>query len=280
MRRRQPAAEWPAWATHTAAPPAGHAARPARAAGRGLRGDAVPDRDLPHAATATTATRAGAGRPVRGLDARDALLVIDVQRDFLPGGKLEVPAGALILPALNAWIAIFLARGLPVFASRDWHPAGHRSFRAQGGPWPAHCVERTPGAAFADGLQLPPDVGIVSKGCHVEQDAYSAFADTDLQRRLQAQGLRRLFVAGIAAEYCVLQTVLDARAHGFEVVVAVDAVAALEARAGDGERALAQMQAAGAVLLASPATAAAWVQAAAPSSARASATSPGDISTG
>ena len=218
------------------------------------------------------------------LDANDALIVVDVQRDFLPGGSLAVPAGAAILPRLNAWIAAFVARRLPVYASRDWHPPGHVSFRDQGGPWPPHCVAQTPGARFADGLQLPGDVGIVSKGCTAEADAYSAFEGTDLQHRLQACGIRRLFVGGIAAEYCVLSTVKDALALGFEVVLLRDAVAALDAEPGDGARALEAMRAAGARFVEwqdpSPGPLEPARQGATLSSASASACRPGDIRTG
>lgn len=178
----------------------------------------------------------------------DALLVVDVQRDFLPGGSLAVPAGAAILPRLNDWIDAFATRRLPVCASRDWHPPGHVSFHAAGGPWPPHCVAQTPGAGFADGLQLPAGACIVSKGTAPDADAYSAFQGTDLHRRLQLRGVRRLFVAGIAAEFCVQATVQDALALGYEVVLLRDAVAALDAEPGAGARAFAAMRDAGARL--------------------------------
>lgn len=178
--------------------------------------------------------------------AGDALLVVDVQTDFLPGGSLAVGGSDAILAPLNACTERFGAAGLPVFASRDWHPPGHCSFRNQGGPWPTHCVADTPGAAFPAALHLGAGCGIVSKGCSAAQDAYSAFERTDLQRRLQALGVRRLFVAGLATDYCVLASVLDARARGYEVIVLRDAIAAVEARPGDAARALAAMRAAGA----------------------------------
>lgn len=213
------------------------------------------------------------------LGPRDALIVVDVQRDFLPGGSLAVPAGAAILPRVNDWIATFASQRLPVYASRDWHPPAHMSFREQGGPWPPHCVAGTPGAGFADGLHLPAGAMIVSKGVAADADAYSAFQGTDLLRRLQARGVQRLFVAGIAAEYCVLATVQDALALGFGVVLLRDAVAALNG--GEGARALEAMRRAGATL-------AAWqdlagppaVQADALSSSAASARTPGDMCTG
>jgi len=135
---------------------------------------------------------------------------------------------------------------LPIFASRDWHPPDHCSFQAQGGSWPAHCVAGEPGADFPATLRLPAATAIISKGCSAAHDAYSAFGETELQPRLQAGGVRRLFVAGLATDYCVLATVIDARALGFEVVVLRDAIAAVELRPGDAARALATMSAAGA----------------------------------
>ena len=186
------------------------------------------------------------------LRAGDALLVVDLQRDFLPGGSLAVPGGDAVVEPVTAWLARFHALGLPVFASRDWHPPDHASFQAQGGPWPPHCVAGTPGAEFADALRLPPGIGIVSKGVAQGSAGYSAFEGTDLHRRLQARGVRRLFVAGLATDYCVLKTALDALALGYAVVLLTDAVAAVNVQPGDGTRALAQLQAAGATLAESP----------------------------
>jgi nicotinamidase-related amidase len=188
-----------------------------------------------------------------GLELRrgDALLVIDLQRDFLPGGSLAVAAGDAVLEPVNRCLQRFAARGLPVYATRDWHPPGHSSFRAAGGRWPPHCVAGTPGADFGSALRLPSDAGIVSKGGASGDDGYSAFGGTDLHRRLQAQGIRRLFVAGLATDYCVLNSVMGALALGYAVVVLRDAVAAVDVQRGDGERALAAMQARGATLAAS-----------------------------
>lgn len=178
----------------------------------------------------------------------DALLLVDVQRDFLPGGSLAVPQGDRVVAPLNRCVEAFVARGRPVFASRDWHPADHCSFREQGGPWPPHCVADSDGAAFAEGLRLPPMAMVVSKATSPERDAYSAFAGTDLQQQLRTQGVRRLVVGGLATDYCVLQTVIDACRAGFEVVVLRDAIAAVQAHPGDGDDALARMQQAGATL--------------------------------
>ena len=177
----------------------------------------------------------------------DALLVVDVQRDFLPGGALGVRGGDAVVPALNRYLAAARSHGAPVVATRDWHPAGHCSFAARGGPWPPHCVAGTTGAAFSPDLALPQDAVIVSKATGPDEEAYSAFAGTGLAQRLRDRGVRRVLVGGLATDYCVLHTVRDARAAGFEAVVLEDAVRAVELAAGDGERALAAMKAAGAL---------------------------------
>jgi len=177
----------------------------------------------------------------------DALLVVDIQNDFMPGGALGVQNGDEVIPLLNAWIDAFVRAGRPVFLTRDWHPADHCSFQAQGGPWPTHCVAGTPGAAFAPGLRLPPNPIIISKAAARDREAYSAFAGTDLGRQLTDAGVRRIYLGGLATEYCVLNTVLDARAAGFQVVVLDDAVRAVDVKPGDGAAALEQIQRAGAV---------------------------------
>ncbi len=184
-------------------------------------------------------------QPGRG----DALVVVDVQNDFLPGGALAVAEGDAVVPALNACIAAFAARGLAVFATRDWHPPDHCSFLAQGGPWPPHCIAGSDGAAFAPGLELPRDAELVSKGADPMCNAYSGFQGTDLAERLRARGITRVFVGGLATDYCVRATVLDALAEGFDAVVLGDAVRAVDVAPGDGERALAELRAAGAAVL-------------------------------
>jgi len=178
----------------------------------------------------------------------DALLVVDVQNDFLPGGALAVPAGDEVIAPLNAWLAAFAARGCGVFASRDWHPPEHCSFRGHGGPWPAHCVAGSPGAEFAASLALPPRAVVVSKGTARDADAYSAFSGTALAPALRAAHVRRLWVGGLATDYCVLETVRDARRLGFEVVVLQAAVRGVEVKEGDSARACEAMRAAGARL--------------------------------
>ena len=180
------------------------------------------------------------------LQTGDALIAVDVQNDFLPGGSLAVPEGDAVVPAINRYLAVFGARALPVFATRDWHPPNHCSFKAQGGIWPPHCVAATRGAEFASSLALPPTAIIVSKAATPEADAYSGFGGTDLAARLRACRVTRLFIGGLATDYCVLNTVRDALAEGFEVLLLADAIRAVEVKAGDGARAQGEMQKLGA----------------------------------
>ncbi len=183
------------------------------------------------------------------LDSGDALLVADVQNDFLPGGSLAVPRSDEIIPLLNRYIELFHAHGLPIFTIRDWHPPDHCSFLQQGGPWPPHCIAATPGAAFPAALALPGDIRIISKATGREKDAYSGFADTQLDALLQACNVRRLFVGGVATEYCVRNTVQDALQHQYTVFVLVDAVRALNLQADAGPQALEAMVHLGAIPL-------------------------------
>ncbi|MCS6787354.1 MAG: nicotinamidase [Thiobacillaceae bacterium] len=176
----------------------------------------------------------------------DALIIVDVQNDFLPGGALAVPQGDAVIAPLNRWIGRFAAAGLPIVATRDWHPADHCSFRTRGGPWPPHCIAGTPGAAFAPQLALPDSALVVSKATAREAEAYSGFAGTDLAARLRALGVKRLYIGGLATDYCVKNTVLDALKEGFAVVLLREATRAVEVQPGDGARAIAAMQAAGA----------------------------------
>lgn len=147
----------------------------------------------------------------------DALLIVDVQNDFCPGGSLGVDDGDRIIPVLNEAIQAAREAGVPVIASRDWHPEGHCSFADQGGPWPEHCVQNSQGAAFHPDLALPNEAEIVSKGQALDRDQYSALDGTGLGEQLRQRGIRRLWVGGLAQDVCVHATVMDALAEGFEV---------------------------------------------------------------
>lgn len=177
----------------------------------------------------------------------DALLIVDVQIDFLPGGNLAVPYGDKVVEPLNEYIDRFVALGRAVYASRDWHPANHCSFTAQGGIWPSHCVAHTHGAAFAPALRLPNGVQIVSKAIHPSQDAYSAFEQTGLGETLRDAGIERLFIGGLATDYCVLNTVKEALTFRFKTHLLADAIRAVNVKPRDGKKALDEMLELGAV---------------------------------
>lgn len=183
-----------------------------------------------------------------------ALLIVDVQNDFCPGGALPVPEGDKVVPVLNRAIERFRQTGAPVIASRDWHPEKSTHFAAYGGQWPVHCVQNTEGAAFHPELHLPADAIIVSKGMGENEDAYSAFDarsedGTPLEELLRTKGVKRLVVGGLATDYCVRASVLGALERGFEVLVLKDAVRGVDLQPGDSEKALAEMQSRGAKLV-------------------------------
>jgi nicotinamidase/pyrazinamidase len=179
----------------------------------------------------------------------DALIVVDMQNDFLPGGSLAVPGGGTIIPLLNQYMARFAALHLPIFATRDWHPANHCSFLQQGGPWPPHCVANTSGADFHPELAWPANSHIISKATTPEKDAYSCFEDTNLDAMLQSQHIQRLFIGGVAMEYCVLNTVKDALHEGYQVLVLEDAIRAINLKQNDGLQAIETMSQLGAHLV-------------------------------
>ncbi|MGH8129869.1 MAG: nicotinamidase [Steroidobacteraceae bacterium] len=183
------------------------------------------------------------------IDSGDALIVVDVQRDFLPGGALGVPAGDEVVEPLNRAIESFERARLPVYYSRDWHPPDHCSFKAQGGPWPPHCIAGTAGAGFAPELRVSKHAIVISKATTAEADAYSAFQGTTLAEKLRAAGVRRVFVGGLATDYCVKATVLDARNQGFDVELLGEAVRAVEVEPGDGRQAIEEMLQQGAHLV-------------------------------
>lgn len=177
----------------------------------------------------------------------DALIVVDVQNDFCPGGKLAVPDGDKVVPVINELVPRF---GL-VIATQDFHPPGHSSFESQGGPWPEHCVQGTKGAEFHPELDVSKADEVVQKGTDIETDGYSGFAGTDLADRLRARGVRRVVVAGLATDYCVRATTIEAIEHGFDAAVVSDAVRAVNVQPGDGDAALQEMERTGATLVAS-----------------------------
>jgi nicotinamidase/pyrazinamidase len=181
------------------------------------------------------------------LDQADALLVIDMQVDFLPGGALGVASGHEVVAPINHLIELFREQGLPIFASRDWHPQDHISFKDQGGPWPPHCVAGSPGAAFTAELAMPDDAIVISKADTAAVDAYSAFAGTTLAAQLRARGVGRVTVCGLATDYCVLNTVTDALEEDFDAIIVPEAMRAVDVEPGDGRRAMDRMVARGAV---------------------------------
>ncbi len=182
-----------------------------------------------------------------------ALLVVDVQRDFCPGGALAVKDGGKVVPVLNKTIEAFERSGLPVFFTRDWHPPNHISFKSRGGVWPPHCVQGTNGAGFHPDLVIPHSATIISKGDNPDAEAYSGFQGTNLESRLKEMGIDEVFICGLTTDYCVRETTIDALHSGFKASVMEDCVKAVDAKAGDGARALADMKKAGAKLTTSSA---------------------------
>jgi len=173
--------------------------------------------------------------------AMEALIIVDVQNDFCAGGALEVPDGNAVIEPINR-----LAQTVPyVVATRDWHPPDHRSFAEQGGPWPVHCVRDTPGAQLHRELDTSPIDAIVDAGRTPEAEGYSGFEDTDLEQLLREHDVDTVHVAGLALDYCVKATALDAKRSGFDVIVHREATRAVEVQPGDGERAVAELEAAG-----------------------------------
>jgi nicotinamidase/pyrazinamidase len=180
------------------------------------------------------------------MDKHDALIVVDVQNDFCPGGRLAVPDGDDVVDVINRAIEHAAQAGALIVASRDWHPRHHVSFESEGGPWPEHCVQDSEGAAFHADLRLPDDVIKVSKGVRFDKDQYSGFDDTGLGDFLREHDIERVWVAGLAQDVCVHATVMSAREEGFDVVLIENATRAIDEESG--RKALAEMRDAGAVI--------------------------------
>jgi len=190
---------------------------------------------------------------VRPLDQEDALLVFDVQNDFCTGGSLAVPMGEAVVPDLNRWIAAAVAGGATVWASRDWHPADHVSFsefpKYVDKSWPPHAVMDTPGAQLHDDLHLPENPRVINKGGDPQKEAYSAFQGTDLEAQLRKLGVQRLFICGLATDYCVKYTTSDALSHKFKVVIVEDAIRGVDNPPGSAAAAVTEMYSKGALIV-------------------------------
>jgi len=171
----------------------------------------------------------------------DALIIVDMQRDFMPGGALPVPEADTIVPIINRYIQIFESRGATVVATRDWHPVNHISFTTRGGPWPPHCIQGTSGAEFHPDLALPENSIVVSKATDPDKEAYSGFDGTDLNSILRERGVKRIFVCGVATNYCVKATAIDGVKLGYTVIVLLDAVKGIDIPPGSVDKALNEM---------------------------------------
>lgn len=156
-------------------------------------------------------------------DRHSALLLVDPQNDFFPGGTMGMPEGTNLVPVINTYIKHFSRQGWPILTTRDWHPPNHSSFTEQGGPWPTHCVQGSRGAQFHSDLVLPPGMIVISKGTDPKKDARSGFEGSSLAERLEDLNVKTLFVLGPATQDCLKQTVLDACNIGLQVVVLQDA---------------------------------------------------------
>lgn len=182
----------------------------------------------------------------------DALIVTDIQNDFLPGGALTVPNSEPIIALINLAIETFSTAELPIFITRDWHPENHISFTERGGPWKRHCVQNTRGSEFYPKLKLPNQFELISKGTHPDLEAYSAFSGTQLGERLKTLGVERIWIAGMATDYCILHTGEDALSSGYSLRVFEDAVRGIDIHSGDSKKALDRLTALGAKRIQTP----------------------------
>ncbi len=181
----------------------------------------------------------------------DALLIVDAQIDFFPGGALPVSEGDGIIPVINQWIKAAWEKDIPIFASRDWHPANHCSFKEQGGPWPVHCVQHSAGARIHPDIKLPPDTQIIDTADNPEKEAYSAFQGKtqqgiSLDQAMKERAIRRLWINGLAQDYCVCESALEGRKNGYEVHLLLAGTRPISA--DTGKEALRRMQDAGVII--------------------------------
>jgi nicotinamidase/pyrazinamidase len=177
---------------------------------------------------------------------KKALLIVDVQNDFCPGGALAVPQGDKVVPAMNKYIKIFSRKKLPIFASRDWHPVRTKHFKDFGGIWPVHCIQNTRGVAFHLKLKLPKETILLYKGMDPEKDSYSAFQAEDMRgmgflNLLKIMGVKEIYIGGLATDYCVKSSALDALRNGFKVKLLMDAIRGVNLKPADSENAVKEM---------------------------------------
>lgn len=177
---------------------------------------------------------------------KKALLVVDVQNDFCPQGALGIAGGDTIIPVLNKYIAFFEKKGLPILFSRDWHPRMSKHFKDFGGVWPFHCIQGTWGAQFHHDLKLPKSAIVLSKGIDPKKDGYSAFEAVDAQGKnlesiLTELGVREIFIGGLATDYCVKSSSLEAVKLNFNVTVLTDAIKGVDLKPGDSQSAIKEM---------------------------------------
>jgi len=175
------------------------------------------------------------------IDEKSALIIVDVQKDFCPGGALPVSYGDRVVPIFNTYINRFLRVGAPMVATRDWHPSNHISFQDRGGSWPPHCVQGSEGAKFHPELKLSNDMKIVSKGVDPKREQYSDFQGTGLADLLKEKGVETVYIGGLATDYCVKATVLDALEIGFKTILLMDASKGVDVNPGDSDKAVEQM---------------------------------------